>query len=69
MKRSISTASAILDSSIEDVWDKITDNEHWQWRSDLQDLKILNENEFIEYGKGGMEIHFTITKKEKYELG
>jgi hypothetical protein len=68
MKRSVSTASAVLDSSIDDVWNKITDNENWQWRSDLQNLKILNEKEFIEYGKGGMEIHFTITKKEKYKL-
>ena len=51
MKNSVSTASTILDSSIEDVWDKITDNEHWQWRSDLQALKIINEKEFLDFIK------------------
>lgn len=68
MKSRISTATEILNSKIEDVWDSITDNKNWQWRSDLQDLKILNDKKFIEYGKGGFEVHFTITKKEKYKI-
>ena len=68
MKSRISTATEVLNSRIEDVWDTITDNEHWQWRSDLQNLEILNDEEFIEYGKGGLEIHFTITKKEAYNV-
>ena len=68
MKSRISTATEVLNSRIEDVWDTITDNENWQWRSDLQNLEILNDKEFIEYGKGGLEIHFTITKKEEYKV-
>ncbi|SDZ03320.1 SRPBCC family protein [Tindallia californiensis] len=68
MKNRISTATEVINYRIEDVWDAITDNENWQWRSDLQDLKILNDETFVEYGKGGMEIHFTITKKEKHEV-
>ncbi|MCG8569986.1 MAG: hypothetical protein MJB14_07575 [Spirochaetes bacterium] len=64
MKSRISTATEILNFRIEDIWDTITDNKNWQWRSDLQDLKIMNDKEFIEYGKGGLEINFTITKKE-----
>ncbi|MGD8782731.1 MAG: SRPBCC family protein [Ignavibacteria bacterium] len=68
MKSRISTATEVLNSRIEDVWDAITDNENWQWRSDLQNLKILNDKEFIEYGKGGFDIHFKITKKEKYKI-
>lgn len=68
MKSRISTATEILNYRIEDVWDTITDNENWQWRSSLQNLKILNDKEFIEYGKGDMEIHFTITRKEAYKV-
>ena len=68
MKSRISTATEVLNSRIEDVWNTITDNENWQWRSDLQNLEIFNDKEFIEYGKGGMEIHFTITKKEEYKV-
>ncbi|MGD9157421.1 MAG: SRPBCC family protein [Desulfobacteraceae bacterium] len=68
MKSRISTATEILNYRIEDVWDTITDNENWQWRSDLQNLRILNDNEFIEYSKGDMEIHFTITKKQTYKV-
>ena len=68
MKSRISTATEVLNYRIEDVWNIITDNENWQWRSDLQNLEILNEKEFIEYGKGGMEIHFTITKKAEYKV-
>jgi hypothetical protein len=68
MKSRISTATEVLNYKIEDVWDTITDNENWQWRSDLQNLKILNDWEFIEYGKGGFEIHFTITNKEEYKI-
>jgi len=68
MKSRISTATEVLNSRVEKVWDTITDNEKWQWRSDLQNLKILSNKEFIEYGKGGMEIHFTITKKEEYNV-
>ena len=68
MKSRISTATEVLNFRIEDVWDTITDNKNWQWRSDLQDLKIINDKEFIEYGKGSLKIHFTITKNEKYKV-
>ena len=68
MKSRISTATEILNSRIEDIWDTITDNENWQWRSDLQNLEIINDKKFIEYGKGGLEIHFTITKKEEHKV-
>jgi hypothetical protein len=64
-----STATEIINAKIEDVWNVVTDNENWQWRSDLERVEVLNNgNEFIEYGKQGSKIHFTITKKEKYKI-
>ncbi|MDG5800670.1 SRPBCC family protein [Marinilabiliaceae bacterium ANBcel2] len=68
MKRRISTATEIIDFRIDDVWNIITDNNNWRWRSDLHDLKILNDKEFIEYGEGGFQVHFTITKKEQNKI-
>ena len=68
MKEKISTATQVVDSKIEDVWNTITNNKDWKWRTDLEDLKIINDKEFIEYSKGGFEVYFKITKKEKYKI-
>lgn len=68
MRKRVSTITEIFNSKIEDVWDTVTDNKNWQWRSDLKDLKLLSDKEFIEISKGGFEIHFIITKKEKYKV-
>ncbi|MGQ1890921.1 DUF3284 domain-containing protein [Thermophagus sp. OGC60D27] len=68
MRKSVSTVSEVLNFSVEDVWNTITDNKNWQWRNDLQNIKILNDNEFVEYGKGGLEIRFNITRKEKFKV-
>lgn len=45
------------------VWDVITDNEHVTWRSDLDHIEIRDETTFVEYGKQGSIITFTITEK------
>ena len=68
MKKRTSTAMQVVDFRIEDVWSVITNNKDWKWRTDLENLKIINSKEFIEYGKGGFEVRFRITKKEKYKV-
>lgn len=68
MKEKISTATQIVDFKIEDIWNTITNNKDWKWRTDLENLKIINDEEFMEYGKGGFEVHFKITKKEKNKM-
>ena len=68
MKKRTSTATQVVNFKIEDVWNTITNNKDWQWRTDLENLKIINDKEFIEYGKGGFEVHFKITKKEKFKI-
>ncbi len=49
---------------IKKVWNIITDNNNYIWRSDLSKIEIINDKEFIEYDKNNYPTHFTITKKE-----
>ncbi len=47
------------------LWDVITDNYNYSWRSDLSKIDIIDEKHFIEYGKNNFPTYFTITAKEK----
>lgn len=49
----------------EKLWDIITDNTDYSWRSDLSKIEIVDDNHFIEYAKNGFPTYFEITKKEK----
>lgn len=48
---------------IEKLWDIITDNTKYLWRSDLSKIEIIDDNHFIEYGKNNYPTYFTITSK------
>ena len=47
------------------MWDIITDNSNYKWRTDLLKIEIIDETYFIEYDKNNFPTYFTITKKEK----
>lgn len=47
------------------LWDVITDNYNYSWRSDLSKIDIIDEKHFIEYGNNNFPTYFTITAKEK----
>ena len=47
------------------LWDIITDNSNYKWRTDSSKIEIIDENHFIEYTKNNFPTHFTITAKEK----
>lgn len=49
---------------IKKVWNIVTDNNNYSWRSDLSKIEIVNNQEFIEYDKNNFPTHFTITKKD-----
>jgi hypothetical protein len=62
-----STITAIFRSECEKVWNIVTDNTNFTWRSDLSKIEILgNGNSFIEHTKNGYQTKFTITCKEPY---
>lgn len=49
---------------IEKLWDIITDNTKYAWRSDLSKIEIIDDKHFIEYAKNNYPTYFTITAKE-----
>lgn len=50
---------------IEKLWDIITDNTNYAWRSDLSKIEITDNTHFTEYAKNNFPTHFTITSKQK----
>lgn len=47
------------------LWDIITDNSNYKWRTDLLKIEITDETHFIEYTTNNFPTYFTITAKEK----
>lgn len=68
MKPIRSTYRFESDAPLSLVWNIICDNAHSEWRSDLDHIEIRSSTNFIEYGKQGSIISFTITKKEPMHL-
>lgn len=48
---------------IQKLWNIITDNIKYKWRSDLSKIEIIDDTHFIEYAKNNYPTHFTITSK------
>ncbi|MDE7156677.1 MAG: polyketide cyclase [Lachnospiraceae bacterium] len=64
MKCSTITAQFHCDNKT--VWDIVTDNRNYIWRSDLSKIEVIDENRFDEYTNNGFVTHFCITAKEPY---
>ena len=62
----ISNIKVTLLCPIEIVWDTVTNLNNFSWRSDLKDVKIIDEHNFIEISKNGIETYFRITESIKY---
>lgn len=52
---------------IEKLWDIITDNTKYAWRSDLSKIEIIDDRHFIEYSKSNFPTYFTITSKINFK--
>lgn len=50
------------------LWNIITDNSNYIWRTDLSKIEVIDEIHFIEYAKNGFPTNFTITKKEPLNI-
>ena len=59
-------------SSVDKIWQIITDNSNYTWRSDLAKIEVSDGgNHFVEYTKNGYATEFTVTLKiphERYEF-
>ena len=63
----ISNMKVILLCPIETVWDAVTNLNDFAWRSDLKDIRIIDEHNFIEISKNGIETYFRVTECIKYQ--
>ena len=70
MKRErIAQMTSVFHAPVEQVWNVVTDNTDWSWRSDLCAIKEKPDGiTFIEYPKKGSETVFKIVKKEPFRL-
>lgn len=59
-------------SSVDKIWQVVTDNSNYAWRSDLSRIEVKEGgNFFVEYTKNGYPTEFTVTLKiphERYEF-
>ena len=63
----IANIKVTLLCSIEKIWNKVTDLSDFDWRSDIKDIKIIDEKNFVEITKDGVETHFKVTECIKYQ--
>lgn len=68
MKTKCRMVTAQLPCDIEKVWEIVTNNRSYAWRSDLSKIEIIDEKRFDEYTKDGFVTHFYITEKEPYHI-
>jgi len=66
-KERISEATAVFNSSIKSVWDVVTNNTDYSWRSDVKEIKVINEGKsFFEYPYKGNPTKFIINNIKEY---
>ncbi|MBE6072222.1 MAG: polyketide cyclase [Clostridium butyricum] len=66
MKKCVVKARFISD--IKKVWEVVTNNSNYAWRSDLSKIEICKDNlSFIEYTSKGFLTNFIITEKKPFE--
>lgn len=61
MKR-FSKISAVFDEDITTIWNVITNNNDFKWRTDIIKLEVIDEKTFVEYYKNDHSTTFTITQ-------
>lgn len=52
-------------SPIEAVWEAVTDLSNVEWRSDIREIKVIDETTFTEITKDGIETKFKAIEKER----
>lgn len=63
-----SKLTRVYSKNCKEVWDIVTNNDEYSWRSDLSRIVVESENKFIEYTKNNFPTYFTILKKEPYSI-
>lgn len=65
----VSEITVFFDTDVETVWDIVTNNHDYEWRSDISKIEVSDDGStFIEYNKDGNSTKFTVTEKTKNKL-
>lgn len=56
----ISNIKALIPCDVKKVWDTVTSLNQYEWRSDLSKIEVIDENQFIEYTKDGLQLHLRL---------
>ncbi|MGO0907500.1 SRPBCC family protein [Clostridioides difficile] len=65
----VSEITAYFNTDVETVWNIVTDNSDYKWRSDISKIEVSDDGStFIEYNKDGNSTKFTVTEKTKNKL-
>lgn len=64
----ISSVKTTLDKKVSEVWEIVTSLENYSWRSDLAEITIISDKQFVECTKDGYTTDFTIVKTDPYKL-
>lgn len=63
----VANIKVTLNCPIEKVWDKVTDLRDFGWRSDIKDIKIIGDKNFVEITKEGIETNFKVIECTKHQ--
>ena len=64
-----STITATFKADIKKVWEVVTNNNNYEWRSDLSKIDVsVDGSSFTEYTKNNFPTKFTITLKKPHEV-
>ena len=63
----VSSIKVSFSCDVKKVWDTVTSLEEYSWRSDLNRIEVIGNDQFIEYTKGGYPTTFTVTVSEPYQ--
>ena len=63
----VANIKVTLNCPIEKVWDKVTDLRDFGWRSDIKDIKIIDDKNFVEITKDGIETNFKVIECTKHQ--
>ena len=67
-KEIVSRMELLLPRRREEIWERMTDLDRWQWRRDLEGLERTGPETFVEYGKGGFATYFSVTDRQEPAL-
>lgn len=63
-----SEITAEFSANIQTVWEAVTNNHDWAWRSDLAKVLVSkDEKSFVEVTRQGFRTAFTITEKQPFK--